>query len=312
MRMNTAVRRLSLRASAPLVVACALSLVLVGTALAKGPGRPGGGGKSCIPTAPAVAVDNNWSWSGSGSWGYPGQQLTYAINVINYDVGCAAGNFVINVQAPSGFQVTIPTNTISLKASTNAYLWAYVTSPNTAVSADYPLTVTVTRAGAAGPAGSATSYYKVYTTDATAPTLFWANPGEGQVLDGRTVDITASSSDDHAVSRIELYVDGTRVSSTECDNVTYICQLHHSWPASGGSHTATFRSYDWMGNSGSLSVSFAVGSQTRSTSGGSSSSATSLSSSEASKDTTTTTDRGPSRDKTAKSNGKGAERSGKK
>jgi hypothetical protein len=311
MLMNPAVRRLSLRASVLLLVACALSLVVVETAQAKGPGRPGGGGKSCTPAAPGVVVDNNWSWSGSGSWGYPGQQLAYAINVINYDVGCTAGNFVVNVQAPTGFQVSIPTNTISLKASTNGYLWVYVTSASTTGSGDYPLTVTVTKAGA-GSIASATSYYKVYTTDSTAPTLFWANPGDGQVLDGRTVDITASSSDDHAVSSIELYVDGARVSSTECDNVTYICQLHFSWPASGGSHTATFRSYDWMGNSGSLSVSFAVGSQTTSTSGGSSSSTTSLSSSEASEDTTTTTDRGPSRDKTDKSNGKGAERVGKK
>ena len=205
MRTNRLLDPPATRFRTALLVAFALSLAMSGTALAKGPGRPGG--KSCTPVAPTALVDNNWAWSESGSWGYPGQQLAYFINVINYDVGCAAGTFVIDVHAPTGFQVTVPTNTISLKASTNGYLWAYVTSPTTVASGDYPLTVTVARAGAS-PSASATSYYKVYTADLVAPTLFWANPGEGQVLDGRSVSIAVSSKDDHAVSRIELDVDG--------------------------------------------------------------------------------------------------------
>jgi hypothetical protein len=118
----------------------------------------------------------------------------------------------------------------------------------------------VTRAGTTSPVGSFTSYYKLYTTDTADPTLFWANPGDGQTLDARTVDFTASSSDDHAVQKMDLFVDGSFVATTTCDGVTYICQLSTTWSATTGSHTASFVSYDWFGNSGSLSVAFTVGS----------------------------------------------------
>jgi hypothetical protein len=261
MRLNHGFR-LSSPIVVPLLMALVLSIALVGTTSAKGRpgGGGGGGGKTCTHATPGVAVDNNWAWSGWGSWGYPGQQLTYAINVINYDTGCAADTFLIDVQAPSGFAVSVPTTSVSLKAGTNAYLWAYVTSPSSAMDGNYPLIVSVTRAGTTSPVGSFTSYYKVYTTDTADPTLFWANPGEGQVLDARTVDFTASSSDDHAVQKMDLFVDGSFVATTTCDGVTYICQLSATWSATTGSHTATFVSYDWFGNSGSLSVAFTVGS----------------------------------------------------
>jgi len=258
MRINHGVR-LTTRITVPILLAASLSLLLVsGSALAKGRPSGGGGGGSCVQATPGVAVDNNWSWSNPGSWGYPGQQLTYAINVINYDVGCAAATFVVDVQAPSGFVAVVPTTTISLKAAKTGYLWAYVTSPTVATDGDYPLSVTVRRANTTGPVGSFTSYYKVYTADGTNPTLFWANPGDGQVLDTRTVNITASSSDDHAVSKVDIFVDNNFVATTACDSVTYICQVSTTWSATTGSHTATFRSYDWMGNVGVLPVTFNV------------------------------------------------------
>jgi Big-like domain-containing protein len=262
MRMNHGVR-LASRIAIPIFLAISLSLLLVGgSALAKGRPGGGGGGGSCVRAAPGVAVDNNWAWSSWGSWGYPGQELAYAINVVNYDVGCAAASFVVDVQAPSGFEVVVPTNTVSLKASKNAYLWAYVTSPTGATDGDYPVTVSVRRANTSGPVGSFTSYYKVYTTDATDPTLFWVGPADGQALDSRTVNFTASSSDDHAVRAIDLFVDDNLVATTSCDDVSYICQLSATWSATNGSHTATFWSYDWMGNTGTLSVSFTVGTST--------------------------------------------------
>jgi hypothetical protein len=86
---------------------------------------------------------------------------------------------------PNGFSVSMPTTTISLKSSTSAYLWAYVTSPTTAADGAYPLTFTVTRAGTSSPSSSYTSYYKVYSSDSTAPTLFWNNPGQGQTITSR-------------------------------------------------------------------------------------------------------------------------------
>jgi Bacterial Ig domain len=167
----------------------------------------------------------------------PGQQLTYAIQVANYDVGCNSSSFAISVSAPNGFSVSIPTSTVSLRSSKSEYLWAYVTSPTAIANGDYPLTVTVTRTGTSGETSSFTSFYKVYSVDTTAPNLFWPNPAPGQTISGSSVDVGISASDDHAVRKLDLYVDGAHVSSTACDNVSYTCQLNHRWRAGAPAST---------------------------------------------------------------------------
>jgi Bacterial Ig domain len=217
-------------------------------------------GGTCTQNAPGVSIDNNWAWSAPGSWGMPGQQLGYAIQVRNYDVGCSSSSFVVSMSAPSGFSVSIPTSTVSLKASSSAYLWAYVTSPAGIADGDYPLTATVQRVGTATASAPYISYYKVYSSDGVAPTLFWANPADGATISGRSYNVVVSSSDDHAVKSIDLYIDGAYRATTTCDDVSYICQLSYKWSLRGvqGQHTATFRSYDWMGNEGVQMVSFAV------------------------------------------------------
>lgn len=238
------------------------ALVLVPAALAGKPGGGGGhggggGGSSCTQNAPGVYVDNTYAWAQYGSWGLPGQQLMYAVDVINYDVGCASSTFAVSVSAPGGFSVSVPTSTISLRAGGSGYVWAYVTAPSAIADGDYPVTVTVTRSG--GSAASATSYYKVYSTDGTAPTLYWPNPGEGSTITGRSYNVTVSSNDDHAVRKIDVYIDNVLKSETLCDGIAYSCSLYYAWSPQSGKHTATFKSYDWMGNVGLLTVSFTVG-----------------------------------------------------
>jgi Bacterial Ig domain len=102
----------------------------------------------------------------------------------------------------------------------------------------------------------------VYSSDSTAPTLFWNNPGQGQTITGRSYTVTVSSSDDHAVKKIDLYLDNnvtTSVSSTACDDVTYICQLTYNWSVGApGPHTAIFRAYDWKANFSEMRVNFTV------------------------------------------------------
>jgi hypothetical protein len=167
------------------------------------------------------------------------------------------------MSAPSGFSVSIPTNTIALKSASSGYLWAYVTSPSAIANADYPLTVAVIRAGASAPAAptaSATSYFKLYSADSLAPTLFWSNPWDGAAISGRSYNVTVSSSDDHAVKMIDLYIDNAYVSTTVCDDISYTCQFVYKWSLrrAQGLHTATFESTDWMGNVGVLKVAFTV------------------------------------------------------
>jgi Bacterial Ig domain len=224
---------------------------------AGGGAHHGGGGAGCVVNAPGVAVQNTWAWGSWGSYGLPGQRLGYLVTVLNNDTGCGSSSFVMSLSAPSGFSVSIPTNSISLKSSSTGYLWAYVTSPTSAADGDYSLAVAVVRSGTTAQTASTSTYYKVYSSDFTAPTLFWPSPGEGQTISG-TYNVVVSSSDDHEVSRIELLIDGSYKSTTTCDDVSYTCQLNYSWSGAVGPHAATFKSYDWMGNAGQLTTSFTV------------------------------------------------------
>jgi len=228
------------------------ALGVVGTAHAAG--------STCTPKAPYASIDNNWAWAAWGSWGLPGQQLSYLINVTDYDVGCGSSSFVISMSAPNGFSVSLPTNTITLKSSSSGTLSAHVTSPSTIANGDYPLTLTVQRTGTPGSGASLTSYYKVYSSDTVAPTLFWASLSDGLTLSGRSFNVGVTSSDDHAVNRIELYIDDVYRSTTACDDIAWSCQLDYTWSLRGvsGQHTATFKSYDWMGNVGIQTATFTV------------------------------------------------------
>jgi hypothetical protein len=265
---------LTSRIALPLVAA-ALVLVVVPTAFAdkggnKGAGsttaastaaKPSGGGStggSCTASAPRASIDNTWAWGAPGSWGLPGQQLKYAIDVFNNDVGCGSSSLTVSLSAPSGFTVSMPSATITLGSASTGYVWAYVTSPAGAAAGDYPLTATVQRGGVTG--SSSNSWYKVYTSDTVAPKLFWENPANGGTLSGRTANVGFGSSDDHAVKRLDLYLDGALVASTACDDISSDCQLSYNWSIRrvSGMHTATFKSTDWMGNVAADTASFSV------------------------------------------------------
>ena len=254
----------------PLRVALVAVLAVVVLALTPAaPAAPGGGGSggggggktSCTQKPPVVVVDNTWQWGAPGSWGLPGQTLTYAIDVLNYDVGCGSSTFAVNVAAAGGFSVSMPTNTITLKASGSGYLKANVTSPGAIADGDYPLTVTVQRVGSPTSTGSFDSFYRVYSSDSLAPKLYWASPGDGTSISGSSYNVSVSSDDDHSVQEIDLFIDNVYKSTTVCAGVSYRCQLYYNWSIRGiaGQHTATFRSTDWLGNVGVLATTFTVG-----------------------------------------------------
>lgn len=221
---------------------------------AKGPGP------STCGSAPRASVTNSWAWGASGSWGLPGQQVAYHVLVFNDDVGCGSSTFAIDLSAPEGFSISIPQRTITLNSASSGYLWAYVTSPAGAADGDYALNLTSTREGSAGPAGTSTTYYKVYSSDTAAPRLYYPNPWDGAAISGRSYTVGVASSDDHAVKRIDLYLDGAYKATSTCDNLSYECRLSYSWAIRRvrGTHTATFRSYDWVGNEATLTTTFNV------------------------------------------------------
>jgi hypothetical protein len=255
------------RAGRIAVGAAVLALAVVPAAIA---GKGGKGGviptssstkSGCTQNAPRITVQNTYGWGQSGSWGLPGQQLGYQIQVADLDAGCGSASFVMSVSAPAGFPVSVPTNTVSLKPGTSAYLWAYVTSPSGAVDGDYPLTVAVARSTTgAAPEASSTTYFKVYSSDTTAPTLFWPNPSDGATLSGTSYNVVVYSNDDHAMQKIELYIDGAYRTAFACEDIAYNCALSYKWSLRRvhGQHTATFKSYDWMGNVAAMTVTFSV------------------------------------------------------
>jgi hypothetical protein len=246
-------------ARAARIGALVLALTLVPAALAaKGGGGSSGATSGCTASAPRASIDNTWAWASPGSWGMPGQQLKYAIDVFNNDVGCGSSTFTVRFSAPDGFSVSMPSSTITLNSASTGYAWAYVTSPASAADGSYPLTATVERASSAS--AGATSSYKVYSSDTVAPKLYWTNPSDGGALSGRSAYVGFASSDDHAVKQLDLYVDGASMASKLCDNVSYDCQLSYKWSLRRvhGTHTATYTSTDWMGNVASQTATFTV------------------------------------------------------
>jgi hypothetical protein len=242
-----------------IVVAMATLPAFAATIAGAAPGN--GGTRTCTPSAPRASIDNTWAWASPGSWGMPGQQLTYAIDVFNNDVGCGSSSFVVTVSAPNGFSISIPSSTIALSSASTGYVWAYVTSPATAADGNYPLSATVVRAGSSSStASSDTSYYKVYSSDTVAPKLYWENPPDGGTLSGRTAYVGFTSSDDHAVKKLDLTIDGVSVGKVLCDNISSDCQVSYRWSIRRvhGLHTATFKSTDWMGNVTTETVTFTV------------------------------------------------------
>jgi hypothetical protein len=240
-----------------LAAVAAILLALVPSAFA---GKPGGG-RTCTQNAPSITVENNWAWGSTGSWGMPGQRIAYQIRVTNNDVYCSSSSFAVSLSAPAGFSVSMPTSTISLKSTTQGYLWAYVTSPTGAADGSYPLALSAQRAGTATAvaSSSSTTYYKVYSSDTTAPTPFWPDPISGQTITGGSYALSVSANDDHAVKQIDIYIDGTHMSTTLCDDISYNCHAAYSWRTVAGQHTATFTATDWMGNVGSTTSNFTVG-----------------------------------------------------
>jgi hypothetical protein len=219
---------------------------------------------SCTPRNPGVAVNNTYAWAQWGSYGTAGQQLTYAANVINYDIGCASSTFTLTATAPTGFSVTIPTSTITLKTASQGYVYATITSPNPIADGDYPLNFTVTRSSPTASSGSGTSYYKVYSSDTAAPSLYFPAPYDGAVISSRkgakTYNFQIEANDNRSVKNIDTYIDGNRVASYACQDIAYSCGSTYQWPLRGqtGAHTAMFKAYDWFGNVGTYNANFSV------------------------------------------------------
>lgn len=241
--------------------AAALTAALAATTVAATPAgaaKPGGSSGSCTRSAPEVHIVNTWAWASPGSWGMPGEQLTYAMDVFNRDAGCGTSSFTVSLSAPDGFTVSAPV-TVSVTSGSDAYAWGTVNSPADAVDGTYPVTATVSRSGST-PEASSQSVYKVYSSDTSVPSEYWLNPADGSAVSGRSVYVGFAAKDDHQISQLSIALDGVTVASMSCSNVTNDCQLSYKWTIRrvSGTHTATFTARDYVGNAASTTTTFSV------------------------------------------------------
>jgi thermitase len=84
-------------------------------------------------------------------------------------------------------------------------------------------------------------------TDATAPLVAITSPGDGSFLKGKTTKISISSSDNVAVTQVELYINGTLAATSTSATPTF------SWNSSKvakGAHTLQAYAFDAAGNIG--------------------------------------------------------------
>jgi len=114
------------------------------------------------------------------------------------------------------------------------YTWNWDT---TSVS-DGSYTIKVKAYDKVGNSAVATLNVKV---DHTAPTVSITSPTDGATVSG-TVSIKASATDSNDISKIELYIDGVKVTESTTSSLTY------DWNTTGGysngSHTIKVKAYD--------------------------------------------------------------------
>ena len=93
---------------------------------------------------------------------------------------------------------------------------------------------------------------KSVSIDTTAPVTAVTSPANGASIAGlRSVNVTVSSSDNIAVTKAELYINGRLVFTSAAGNFTY------KWSTSKlarGTHSLQSRAYDAAGNTASSAV----------------------------------------------------------
>jgi subtilisin family serine protease len=130
----------------------------------------------------------------------------------------------------------------------------YAASWNTRSVANGSHTLTAKAHDIYGNVGTSPAVVVMVNNDVTAPSVSVTSPAEGATLLG-TITLTASASDDRAVSRVAFYVDGQLLWSD------YSSPYSYSWNSRSvpnGAHTVSAKAYDAAGNVGTTVNSFTV------------------------------------------------------
>lgn len=179
------------------------------------------GSGTCVRANPGISI------SPSSQSGFPGDSLTYSINVSNNDSSaCTPSTFVITPLLPAGWSQS-PSNSLTLNPGTSTTTTVSVISPTNVASGSYSFSETV-NAGAAYSA-TAQASYNVQVTDTKPPTVTITNPPNGSTLPAKGAQkITVTASDESGIGMIQIFINDVSVKA--CSSVAS-CQ--YNWPMSG-------------------------------------------------------------------------------
>lgn len=139
-------------------------------------------------------------------------------------------------------------------ASPFAFVW------DTSTYADGAYTLSTKAYDAAGNVGTSPSVSVTLGNDTTAPVISSLSVTDGMVV-GNSQAISASGTDNQAVTKMSLSIDGKEVA------VSYGASISYSWntrKVASGNHTVTVRAWDAAGNTASKSVTVSKGGTTES------------------------------------------------
>lgn len=184
----------------------------------------------------------------------PGSTVNYHLDITNNDsAGCGSSVFTFSTTDGAAVGWTVApangTQNVDYLEKTGYSIW--YTVPTNAYNGTYDHVVSVSRAEE--PTVTTTALRTTVvggqnqpvapTPDTTAPTVTITSPTNGStVKKNSTVTISASASDNVAVTTIEFYVNGTLLSSGTAPS--------YAWkvPNTRASHTITVKAYDAAGN----------------------------------------------------------------
>ena len=115
---------------------------------------------------------------------------------------------------------------------------------NTALLPDGPQTITAKAYDAAGNSATSSAVTVTTSNDSTTPAVAITAPANGGTVTG-TVDISASASDNVAVSRVDFYANGALLGSDSTAPYSYSWDTAH---VAGGSYTLSAKAYDAADN----------------------------------------------------------------
>jgi len=160
------------------------------------------------------------------------------------------GTVSINATASDNVEVTAVKFLVNGIAAATAAEAPYLFSWDTSALPSGSYTIAAEAVDAAGNVGKSSPVTLVVLKDAQVPVVSLSSPVNGATLSG-TVAVSASATDDVAVSKVEIFQDATLVFAGNGNPVTY------NWDtraAVNGPHTLSAKAYDAAGNVGQSSI----------------------------------------------------------